>query len=340
MPLFSDHHLRSLLQRHLVRVGTGPDIAQKVADNLVEASLKGHDSHGVTLLPRYIRAILAGDLNPGATLTMLSDAGPIVSFDGGHGFGQALGEQAMAAGIERAREFGVAIIGLSNTHHLGRIGAWAEQAADAGLVSLHFANVAAPSVVLPFDGLGARLGTNPFCVGVPLANRHPVILDFATSAIAGNKARIAWNEGRAIPEGCAVDANGQPTTDPAVLMTEPFGALLPFGGHKGAGLSLICSLLGAALTGGETESQQIPPRAGIINNMLSILFDPARLGAQESYQQALLAQVDWVRSGQEGRNVQIPGEPELRAYTRRRQEGIWIDEVSWQAFVALEALNT
>ncbi len=243
-------------------------------------------------------------------------------------------------GIERAREFGVAIIGLSNTHHLGRIGAWAEQAADAGLVSLHFANVAAPSVVLPFDGLGARLGTNPFCVGVPLANRHPVILDFATSAIAGNKARIAWNEGRAIPEGCAVDANGQPTTDPAVLMTEPFGALLPFGGHKGAGLSLICSLLGAALTGGETESQQIPPRAGIINNMLSILFDPARLGAQESYQQALLAQVDWVRSGQEGRNVQIPGEPELRAYTRRRQEGIWIDEVSWQAFVALEALNT
>lgn len=246
----------------------------------------------------------------------------------------------MAVGIERAREFGVAIIGLSNTHHLGRIGAWAEQAADAGLVSLHFANVAAPSVVLPFDGLGARLGTNPFCVGIPLANRPPVILDFATSAIAGNKARIAWNEGRAIPEGCAVDANGQPTTDPAVLMTEPFGALLPFGGHKGAGLSLICSLLGAALTGGETESQQIPPRAGIINNMLSILFDPARLGAQESYQQALLAQVDWVRSGQEGRNVQIPGEPELRAYTRRRQEGIWIDEVSWQAFVALEALNT
>ncbi|MGF7446236.1 Ldh family oxidoreductase, partial [Klebsiella michiganensis] len=96
-----------------------------------------------------------------ATLTMLSDAGPIVSFDGGHGFGQALGEQAMAVGIERAREFGVAIIGLSNTHHLGRIGAWAEQAADAGLVSLHFANVAAPSVVLPFDGLDARLGTNP-----------------------------------------------------------------------------------------------------------------------------------------------------------------------------------
>ncbi|CAI1217324.1 Uncharacterized oxidoreductase ybiC [Serratia ficaria] len=339
MPLFSHQHLRSLLQYHLVRVGTGSDIAQKVADNLVESSLKGHDSHGVTLLPRYIRAILAGDLNPDATLTTLSDAGPIISFDGNHGFGQALGEQAMAAGIERVHQFGVAMIGLSNTHHLGRIGAWAEQVANAGLVSIHFANVAARSSVLPFSGLSARLGTNPFCVGVPLQDRPPVILDFATSAIAGNKARVAWNEGRAIPEGCAVDANGLPTTDPAVLMTEPRGALLPFGGHKGAGLSLICSLLGAALTGGETESKQIPPRVGIINNMLSILFDPVRLGAEESYPQALLAQVDWVRGGQEGRDVQIPGEPEWRTYARRQEEGIWIDEVSWQAFVSLEALN-
>ncbi|SQB20531.1 ureidoglycolate dehydrogenase [Citrobacter koseri] len=189
-------------------------------------------------------------------------------------------------------------------------------------------------------GCAPGLVQTPFAWALPLQNRPPVILDFATSAIAGNKARIAWNEGRAIPAGCAVDANGQPTTDPAVLMTEPLGALLPFGGHKGAGLSLICSLLGAALTGGETESQQIPPRAGIINNMLSILFDPARLGAEEHYSQALLAQVDWVRSGQEGHDVQIPGEPELRAYARRQEEGIWIDDVSWQAFVTLEALNT
>ncbi|TDT58653.1 putative oxidoreductase [Enterobacter sp. AG5470] len=339
MPLFSHQHLRVLLKQHLVRVNTAPEIAQKVADNLVEASLKGHDSHGVTLLPRYIRAILAGDLNANAELKTVRDAGPILSFEGGHGFGQLLGEQAMTAGIERVRQFGVAIVGLANSHHLGRIGAWAEQVADAGLVSIHFANVAAPAAVLPFEGLRPRLGTNPFCVGIPLHNRPPVVLDFATSAIAGNKARVAWNEGRQIPEGCAVDANGQPTTDPGVLMTEPRGALLPFGGHKGAGLSLVCSLLGAALTGGETESHHIPPREGIINNMLSILFDPQRLGAGEHYQQELLAQVDWVRNDQQGRDVQIPGEPERRAYARRQQEGIHIDEVSWREFMALETLR-
>ncbi len=133
-----------------------------------------------------------------------------------------------------------------------------------------------------------------------------------------------------------MDANGQPTTDPGVLMTEPRGALLPFGGHKGAGLSLICSLLVDRRRNGKPSNSS---RAGIINNMLSILFDPQRLGAGEHYQQELLAQVDWVRNDQQGRDVQIPGEPERRAYARRQQEGIHIDEVSWSEFVALDALS-
>lgn len=335
MPVLTHQQLRTLLEQHLVRVNTPQDIARQVADNLVEASLKGHDSHGVTLLPRYISAILAGDLNPSAPLRLIRDAGPLLSFNGGHGFGQVLGRQAMAAGIERAQEYGVALVSLADSHHLGRIGAWAEQVAAAGLVSIHFANVAAPSAVLPFEGRNPRLGTNPFCVGVPVSGRAPVVLDFATSAIAGNKARIAWNEGRAIPPGCAVDAEGNPTTDPRWLMEEPRGALLAFGGHKGAGLSLICSLLGAALTGGETESHQIPPRQGIINNMLSIIFDPARLGAGENYAQEVIAQLDWMQHDQQGHDVLLPGEPEARAYQQRLAEGIHVDEVSWKQFEAL-----
>lgn len=335
MPVLTHQQLRTLLEQHLVRVNTPQDIARQVADNLVEASLKGHDSHGVTLLPRYISAILAGDLKPAAQLRLIRDAGPLISFNGGHGFGQVIGKQAMAAGIERAQEYGVALVSLADSHHLGRIGAWAEQVAAAGLVSIHFANVAAPSAVLPFEGRNPRLGTNPFCVGVPVSGRAPVILDFATSAIAGNKARIAWNEGRAIPPGCAVDADGNPTTDPRWLMEEPRGALLAFGGHKGAGLSLICSLLGAALSGGETESHQIPPRPGIINNMLSIIFDPARLGAGENYAQEVIAQLDWMQHDQQGHDVLLPGEPEARAWQQRLENGIHVDEVSWKQFEAL-----
>ena len=336
MPVLTHQQLRTLLEHHLVRVNTPADSARQVADNLLEASLKGHDSHGVTLLPRYINAIVAGDLNPNARLRVVRDAGPLLAFNGEHGFGQVLGKEAMEAGIARAQEFGVAVVTLADSHHLGRIGAWAEQVADAGLVSIHFANVAAPSAVLPFNGRHPRLGTNPFCVGVPVAGRRPVILDFATSAIAGNKARIAFNEGRAIPEGCAVDAEGNPTTDPRALMEEPRGALLAFGGHKGAGLSLICSLLGAALSGGETESHQISPRPGIINNMLSIIIDPAQLGAGDAWAQEVLAQLDWMHQGQEGHDVMLPGEPEARAYEQRLANGIHIDEVSWQQFAALE----
>lgn len=107
--------------------------------------------------------------------------------------------QAMTVGIERVRQFGVAIIGLSNTHHLGRIGAWAEQVASAGLVSNPFCQRGGAVGRVAVRWLRARLGTNPFCVGVPLQNRPTVILDFATSAIAGNKARIAWNEGARHP---------------------------------------------------------------------------------------------------------------------------------------------
>lgn len=336
MPLFTHSELRTLLTQHLIRASTAPAIAKQVADNLVDASLKGHDSHGVTLLPRYIKAILAGDLNPQASLRTVRDEGPLLSFDGEQGFGQQLGREAMAIGIKRANLYGVAIIGLARSHHLGRIGAWAEQVAEAGLVSLHFANVSAPSIVLAFQGQQASLGTNPFCVGIPLPGHAPVILDFATSAIAGNKARIAFNEGRAIPEGCAVDDKGQPTTDPRFLVQDPRGALLAFGGHKGAGLSLICSLLGAALTGGKTESHDLPPQAGIINNMLSIIFDPARLGAGDDYVSEVLAQLAWVRAS--GEAVQTPGEPELAAWARRVESGIYIDEVSWQQFLELDAL--
>lgn len=338
MPVLSPQQLRTLLQHHLLRVDTPADTALQVANNLVEASLKGHDSHGVTLLPRYIQAIQVGDLNSHAELRLLRDEGALLSFHGQRGFGQLLGQQAMTAGIQRARDYGVAIIGIAEAHHLGRIGAWAEQVAEAGLVSLHFANVSAPSAVLPFGGQQPRLGTNPLCVGIPRAEGNPVILDFATSAIAGNKARIAWNEGRPLPEGCAVDHLGNPTTDAGSLMQEPRGSLLAFGGHKGAGLSLICTLLGAALTGGQTESHRFPPRPGIINNMLSILIDPLRLGAGDAYQQEVEAQLAWLHSS--GDEVQIPGEPEARQYARRSVEGIYVDEVSWQQFVELDPAQT
>ncbi|WP_410014247.1 malate/lactate/ureidoglycolate dehydrogenase [Sodalis sp. C49] len=335
MPLFQHSFLRDYVAARLTDIKVAPDVAAMVADNLVDACLKGHDSHGVTMLPRYIAAIAEGGLHPDARATVTLDAGAVLSFNGGQGFGQVVGRQAMDAGIWRAGEYGVAVIGLADAHHLGRIGAWAEQAAQAGLVSIHFANVNSRSPVMPWQGVQPRLGTNPFCVGIPVAGGHPLILDFATSIIAGNKARLAWNAGQPLAPGCIVDDKGQPAVDPRWLMTEPFGALLPFGQHKGSGLSVVCSLLGAALTGGMTERHDNRDKQRILNSMLSIVIDPEKLGGADSYRREIAGLLDWVRSSRDDNALLLPGDAEQEKYQQRLSQGLFIDETSWRQLAAL-----
>lgn len=341
MPVFQPLFLRDLASTCLTDAGVTPATARQVADNLVDACLKGHDSHGVTLLPRYIAAIREGGLDPHALATLTRDAGALVAFNGNHAFGQVAGRQAIDAGIERAAQYGVAVVSLADAHHLGRIGAWAERAAQAGLVSIHFANVNSASPVVPWQGIAPRLGTNPFCIGVPLAgSSYPLILDFATSMLAGNKVRIAWNQGKNLPPGCIVDDQGQPAVDPRWLMQAPFGALLPFGQHKGSGLSIMCSLLGAALTGGQTERHDHRQEKRILNSMLSIFIDPAKLGGSDAYAFETEALIAWVKSSRLDKAVMLPGDMEHRCLLQRQRDGIVIDDISWAELAALAPLRT
>ncbi|HVG05928.1 MAG TPA: Ldh family oxidoreductase, partial [Burkholderiaceae bacterium] len=187
---------------------------EAVAGNLIEANLTGHDSHGIGMLPRYVEAYQQGGLMPNQHVQTVLDAGALLRLDGGAGFGQVIGREAMQLGIERALQHGSCIVALGNSHHLGRIGAWAEQAAQAGLVSLHFVNVITRSIVAPYGGADARFGTNPFASGIPLAGREPVILDFATSMLAQGKTRVAFNKGEQVAEGCLIDDQGRPTREP------------------------------------------------------------------------------------------------------------------------------
>jgi uncharacterized oxidoreductase len=158
----------------------------------------------------------------------------------------------MDAAITRCRETGVVAMTLANAHHIGRVGAYGELASGAGLVSLHFVNVTDHrATVAPFRGTDARFVTNPVCIAVPGTERHPpLLLDMATSAVAMGKIRVAKNEGKPAPEGALIDAKGKPTRDPNVMYSEPHGALLPFGGHKGYALAVMTELLATALTGG------------------------------------------------------------------------------------------
>jgi uncharacterized oxidoreductase len=322
--------LRRFVQAVVTQGGSSAQEAALVAHNLVEANLTGHDSHGVGMLPRYVDNLLAGGLKANQRLRVVADNGSLLTLDGQAGYGQVMGHEAMVLGIERALTHGVAVVGLANSHHIGRIGAWAEQCLQAGLVSIHFVNVISDPIVAPFGGTDGRFVTNPMCVGIPMAGTDPIVLDFATSRIAAGKVRVAYNKGEQVLPGALIDAAGQPSTDPAVLYADPPGALLPFGEHKGYGLAVVCEILAGALAGGVTLHGNGSPHA-IINNMLSFIVDPDRLGTAARLAAEARAFADWVKASPPapGQQVLLPGDPE-RAWRRQRTaHGIPIDAATW-----------
>ncbi len=329
--------LQVAVQQVVRGFGSSEAEVQAVADNLIGANLSGHDSHGIGMLPRYAEAFLQGGLRVNAHVSTLLDAGAMLRLDGNAGFGQVIGAEAMALGIARARAQGSCIIALGNSHHLGRIGAWAELAAAAGLVSMHFVNVIARAVVAPHGGADARFGTNPFCAGVPLTGRDPVILDFATSMIAQGKTRVAYNKGELVAPGCLIDDQGRPTQEPRYSVVPPIGALLTFGAHKGFGMAMMCELLGGALAAGMTQRDDDGSQRRVLNGMFSVLVDPAMLADRAAFEVEALGFIDWVKASppREGFGpVQLAGEPERAWRAQRMAEGVPVDATTWQEILA------
>lgn len=335
--------LRQYVTRIIAMTGSTPEEAAQVADNLVMANLSGHDSHGVGMVPRYVDAVLEGGLSPNTGVKVLLDTGPMLNLDGQRGYGQITGVQAMNMGIERAKQYGVCTVALSRSHHLGRIGHFAEMAVAQGLVSMHFVNVHSRPVVAPFGGGDGRFGTNPCCIGVPMGQRPPFVLDFATSRVAQGKMRVAYNKGEQVPPGYLIDEHGHPTTQPGVVVVPQsnglFGALMTFGEHKGFGMAVACELLGGAVTGNGTWHREADNRRAVLNGMLTVLIDPVKLGTQDSFEQEAQAFSDWVKQSPDAPDsdgVRLAGDPERAARIEREQTGIWIDDATWGEIQASE----
>ena len=333
--------LTAFVARIVGGAGSAAREADLVASNLVMANLSGHDSHGVGMIPQYVQFLGTGGLKPNQHAKVNGEFGSMLMVDGCKGYGQVIGHEAMNIGIERAAASGLALVALRDSHHIGRIGQWAEDCAAAGLVSLHFVNALLRPLVAPFGGADARFATNPFCCGIPRAGQPPVILDFATSRVALGKVRVAMQEGKEVAPGTLIDGRGFPSTDPHVMFEADaagkLGAILAFGEHKGYGMALMCEILAGALTGGETL-HEAAPCIGIYNNMLSIIIDPARLGAS-TFGPQMEAFIDWVRAAPAAPGfdrVRIAGEPELEMRARRGN-GIPIDVNTWRDMQAAAA---
>ncbi len=310
--------------------GCRPPENQRVARHLVEANLVGHDSHGVIRVATYVEWLREGKVFANKSMEVISDTEVIAVVDGQFGMGQTIGEEVMELGIAKCSRHGLAVIALRNCGHLGRIGDWALMAANAGLLSLHYVNTSGGGIlVAPTGGTRRRLSANPVAAGVPIQGGSPLILDISTCTIAEGKVRVALNRGDRVPPGCLLDNQGRPTDDPRNFYTDPPGAILPLGGHKGFGLSVIVEMLAGALTGGSCSN---PSVRRVANNMLTILLSPAAFGTAEEFDQEarrFIAHVKDCPTVEPNGEILMPGEPEERTKAQRLAEGVELDDTTW-----------
>jgi len=230
----------------LDKVGVPEDEAAIIARVVVEADLRGIESHGILRLPAYIHRVQAGLMTPRMVLQPVRERGASALLDAQHGFGQVAGVRAMEDAIRRAREYGVGFVGVRNANHFGIAAYYAMMALPQRMIGVVCAN-AAPSMAA-FGGTAAVLGSNPICAAVPTGGDVDIVLDMASSVVARGKIRLAAAEGHKIPLGWALDAEGHPTEDPQAALD---GTLLPIGGPKGYGLALVVDILAGALTGSD-----------------------------------------------------------------------------------------
>ncbi|CAG0981093.1 L-2-hydroxycarboxylate dehydrogenase (NAD+) [Burkholderiales bacterium] len=331
MKTVSAAKLADLVAAIMHGAGSSHDEARAIARRLVDSNLVGHDSHGVLRVGKYLEWVRDGTLKPNTPPEIVFESDTIAIVDGRRGFGQVTGEAATRLGIAKAKAKGIAMIGLRNCGHLGRLGDWAEMAAEAGQVSLHFLNTSGAQRVAPFGGSDRRLSTNPMSIGVPVAGSAPAILDITTSTVAEGKLMVAMNRGDRVPEGWIVDKAGRPTTDPKDFYDG--GALLTIGAHKGSGLSILTDLLAGAVTTGRSSD---PADTILRNNMLSIYIDPSVYDASGGVLAEARRLVDWVKASPPataGEPVLAPGDVERRTRAARQANGVPLDDKTWRDLI-------
>jgi LDH2 family malate/lactate/ureidoglycolate dehydrogenase len=318
--------LRAALAAILTGWRVPPDQASVIAELLVEADLRGVDSHGAHLMSMYVSRLSSGHLSPATTVRTLRDEGATAILDGGLGFGQIAGLAAARLVAERAAEHGVAAVAVRETTHLGALGAYTARVAEAGHICLCVQN--GPTFVPPFGGVTALMSTNPLSYAVPTGSEPTIVYDIATTTVAGNRLLLAKKRGDpTIPPGWACDEQGRPTTDTAAASVRH---LQWFGGHKGFGLALLVELLAGVLAGssfGTTERTASPLHGAerLAKGVTFIAVNPERFAPRETFTTAVDTLVREIRGSEPAAGVEriwLPGEPEHVRACARARDGI------------------
>lgn len=319
-----DATLRAFTRRVLEAAGFSDEEARVAADVIVEADLRGVDTHGVTRLAGYVNMVRLGHLKPRARWQVVAEGPTTAVIEGARGMGHFLAYQAMERAIAKAREFGVGAVAVRNGTHNGMNAYYPLMAIRAGMIGMVFTQ--GPAIVPPFGSKTPAMATNPLSIGAPAGAHDHVLVDMATTVVAGGKLRLAAKKGQPIPATWALDAEGRPTTDPEVALN---GFMQWAGGYKGYALAVMVEILGGVLSGG-LFARQVPPlrvfgQDELVSSYLLAAIDVARFMPLDEFRQRVDALVDDLTSTERASGVDrvlVSGQPEREHRADRLANGI------------------
>lgn len=339
MPTLHSDQLYELAVRILRGAGASADEAACVADELRDANLVGHDSHGVMRLVQYVQMIQDGHIRPGGEFQLVKDEPAFAVADANFNFGQVAAIKSLDIALNKAKTAGTATVFIRNCNHVGRLGSYAERAAHQSCLAMMSVNSPGPGAVAPFGGIDRRLGTNPICIGAP-AGSEAVVVDMTTSATAEGKLRVSHQKGEQIAPGLLIDHEGRPTVDPGDFYGNPPGAILPLGGdmsHKGYGLSVMIDVLCGILSGSGVGRLDMPRGA---NGVWLYLIDIEQFLPRSEYDEWIAKYIVYLKSSRTASGVTeilLPGEIEVRRQKQRLIEGVKIPDETWRQIIETAA---
>ena len=333
MPIVLASELQDLCVTLFVASGASRKHAETVSNSLVDSNLCGLDSHGVMRVPQYLTAIAAGEIRTNVEPLVTKQQECVTKIDGQWCFGQVAAQLAAETCIAGAENNGVAITTIFRVSHIGRLGEWAVQVANSGLICLIMTNGSRPGgLVAPYGSKQRGLGTNPIAIAVPRTSKPAIVLDMATSAVAEGKVRHAKFSGKKIPDGWVMDKHGRPSNEPQDLYDG--GALYPLGGHKGHGLSIMVEILAGILSG--AMSPIFPGYDQLENGVFMLSLKPSLFQNEDVFYESIDILEERIKALEPDpeipeAEIMFPGEPESRVKTKREKGGIQIDEGTWDA---------
>jgi LDH2 family malate/lactate/ureidoglycolate dehydrogenase len=330
MPTLRPEPLETLARDIFLSILVPPAGAAWMAQLLVRANLRGHDSHGVIRIPQYLASWKKGEANPTAEPLVIQDGPATALVDGKLGFGQIVARRGMELAMEKAAAIGISAVGVFNSNHIGRLADYTEMAGERRMLALLSVNAGgAGQRMAPWGGRAPRLSTNPFAFACPTGRGVPVSFDVATTMAAEGKVRVKRNRKEQLPQGWCLDANGNPTTDPNAIYGDPPGTILPVGGHKGYSLALMVEVLAGILARGGYSREKPGP---LLNGMFMVVVDIRRFVEPGTFRAETDDLIRYLKTSPPVSGVDqilTPGEPEAITEAKRRQSGIFVEDQTW-----------